>query len=145
MDTTVFNKVEASQLKKRPAIKVGDTVKLHLKIKEGEKERVQIFEGFIIAMSGIGLNRTITVRKISNGVGVERIVPLHAPTLDKIEIIKRGDVRKAKLYHMRELIGKRAMDTGGSYYTEPAEEVVAPVEEVTPVVEEKPVEETKTE
>jgi len=109
MDEKILKKVEEKQYKKRPDVKVGDTVKLHTKIKEAGKERVQIFEGVVIAMKGSGLSKTLTTRKYSYGIGVERIIPLHSPTLDKIEIIKRGKVRRSKLYFMRKKIGKRAL------------------------------------
>ena len=137
MDRKIFDKIEADQMKKRPEVKVGDTVKLSMKIKEGNKERTQIFEGVVIAKSGSGLNTTITVRKISYGIGVERIIPLHSPTLQKIEVIKRGNTKRAKLFYMREKIGKRALDVSGSssvYFTDEAEEVVeeASTEDVTP-------------
>ena len=109
MNTEILKKVEESQYKKRPNVRVGDTVKLHLKIKEGEKERTQIFEGVVIARKGSGLSSTLTVRKISYGIGVERIVPFHSPLLEKIEIVKRGTVRKSKLYYLRKRVGKKAL------------------------------------
>lgn len=108
----MLNKVEENQFKKRPDVRVGDTVKLHLKIKEGEKERIQIFEGVVIAIKGSGINKNLVVRKISYGVGVEKIVPLHSTSLDRIEVVKRGTVRKSKLYYLRERIGKRALKVG---------------------------------
>ncbi len=97
------------QLKKVPELKAGQTVKIYQRVKEGAKERVQPFEGLVIAVKhGRGLDGTFTVRKISSGVGVERIYPLHSPTIDKIEVLKKADVRRAKLYYMRERSGKRA-------------------------------------
>jgi len=87
---------------------VGDTVKVHVIIKEGDKERVQVFKGDVISKRGRGLGATFTVRKVSIGVGVERIFPLHARTIKKIEIIKKGKVRRAKLYYLRSLKGKAA-------------------------------------
>ena len=136
MDRKIFDKIEADQMKKRPEVKVGDTVKLSMKIKEGNKERTQIFEGVVIAKSGTGLNTTITVRKISYGIGVERIIPLHTPTMQKIEVVKRGNTKRAKLFYMREKIGKRALDVSGSssvYFTDEADEVIeeAKTEDVT--------------
>lgn len=96
-----------ANLKKVPNIKPGQTVKVYQKIKEGEKERVQIFEGLIIKISsGTGLSKTFTVRKVVDGVGVEKVFPLYTPTIDKIQIIKEGQVRRAKLYYMRDLSGK---------------------------------------
>lgn len=135
MNTTILEKIEAAQIKKRPDVKVGDTVKLNMKIKEGGKERVQVFEGIVIAKSGSGMSKTITVRKMSYGVGVERIVPLHTPTLEKIEIVKRGVVKKAKLYYMRGKIGKKAMDVSNAEQVYMTDEVAsaavdAKVEEV---------------
>jgi large subunit ribosomal protein L19 len=94
----------------RPDITVGDTVRLHLKIKEGNKERIQIFEGIVLSLSGTGETKTMTVRKMSGGIGVEKVIPLNMPTMVKVEIVKKGKVRKAKLYFMRNRIGKRAMD-----------------------------------
>jgi large subunit ribosomal protein L19 len=130
MDTNVIKKVEESFYKKRPDVRVGDTVKLHLKVKEGEKERTQIFEGVIIAIKGSGLSKNIVARKISYGVGVEKIVPLHTPVLEKIEIVKRGTVRRSKLYYLRGRVGKRALKAGATtnvYFTDEEEEVVVPV------------------
>ena len=112
MDSKILKKVEEKYYKERPEIDVGDTVELYLKIKEGNKERVQVFKGLIIAIKGVGLNRNLVVRKISYGIGVEKIVPLHSPTLDKVKIVKKGKVRRSKLYYMRERIGKRAMKVG---------------------------------
>ena len=91
-----------------PNFKPGDTLKVYIKIKEGGKERIQIFEGICIARKGGGLKETFTVRKISFGVGVEKIFPLHSPSIDKIEVVRYGDVRRAKLYYLRELKGKKA-------------------------------------
>ncbi|MBU1102411.1 50S ribosomal protein L19 [Patescibacteria group bacterium] len=97
------------QLKQVPELKPGQAVRVHQRIKEGDKTRVQPFEGLIIATKhGRGLDGTFTVRKIAEGVGVERTYPLHSPTIDKIEILKTSDVRRAKLYYMRERFGKSA-------------------------------------
>ena len=101
--------VEKSELKSNiPSFLVGDTVKVHVKIKEGDKERIQIFEGVVIARRNGDLRSSFTVRKISFGQGVERIFPLHSPIIDKIEVSKRGKVRRAKLYYLRGLKGKAA-------------------------------------
>lgn len=101
-----FNK---TQLKQTPDIKSGYTVKVHQKIKEGDKERIQIFEGIIIARKhGQGINSTITVRKVSDGIGVERIFPVHSPSIDKIEVVKAGKTRRSKLYYLRTAKGKKA-------------------------------------
>lgn len=92
-----------------PDIRPGDTVRVHQKIKEGSKEHLQMFEGVVLARKhGKGISATITVRKISSGVGVERIFPIHSPSLDKIEVVKRSKVRRAKLYYLREAKGKKA-------------------------------------
>ena len=108
MNVQIKQKIEKSYMKPRPNVQVGDVVKLHMKIKEGDKSRIQIFQGMVIAIKGDGLGKMITVRKISNGIGVERMVPLHSPNLEKIEIVKRGKVRRSKLYYMRQRIGKAA-------------------------------------
>lgn len=91
-----------------PRFKAGDTVRVNVKIKEGDKDRIQAFEGVVIAIKRHGLSSTFTVRKVSFGYGVERIFPLHSPTVDSIEVIKRGRVRRAKLYYLRERKGKAA-------------------------------------
>ena len=91
-----------------PAFRVGDTVKVHVKVKEGEKDRIQIFGGMVIAMKGGGTGSTFTVRKISDGIGVERIFPVHSPIIGKIEVVRRGKVRRAKLYYLRDRKGKAA-------------------------------------
>jgi large subunit ribosomal protein L19 len=101
--------VEARELReKAPEFAVGDTVKVHVKVREGEKERVQIFEGIVIGRRGGGVSASFTVRKISDGVGVERIFPLHSPILDKVEVTRGGRVRRAKLYYLRDRRGKAA-------------------------------------
>ena len=91
-----------------PKFGPGDEVKVHVKVVEGNKERVQVFQGNVIAIQGSGVQETYTVRKLSYGVGVERTFPMHAPTMAKLEVVKRGDVRRAKLYYVRDRIGKRA-------------------------------------
>jgi large subunit ribosomal protein L19 len=107
--------VEASQLKNDvPDFKSGDTVSVHVKVKEGDKERIQEYQGMVISRHGAGINATFTVRKISDGVGVERIFPLHSPRIAKIEKVKEGKVRRAKLYYIRELTAKAvAQKTNG--------------------------------
>lgn len=100
--------VEATQLKKDiPEFHPGDTVNVHVRVVEGDKERIQQFLGVVIGRRGAGLNETFTVRKISNGVGVERIFPIHSPRLAKIEVTKQGKVRRAKLYYLRQLAAKQ--------------------------------------
>ena len=105
----VLDKIEQSQMKKNlPAFRAGDTLRVHVKIKEGDKERIQVFEGTCIGMRRAANHSTFTVRKMSFGHGVERIFPLHSPVLDKIEIVRSGRVRRAKLYYLRKLRGKAA-------------------------------------
>ena len=133
MDLKIKQKIQEKLLKKRPEIMVGDTVKLHMRIKEGDKERSQIFEGVVIQKRGNGIDATITVRKMSSGIGVERIVPVHAPTLEKIDVIKRGKVRRSKLYYMKARIGKRALKVGNIqdvYFTDEVEKPETASEEV---------------
>jgi large subunit ribosomal protein L19 len=91
-----------------PLFRAGDTVKVHVKVKEGDKERIQIFQGVCIARKHGGIRETVTVRKISNGIGVERIFPLHSPIVDKVELVQRGRIRRAKLYYLRAIKGKKA-------------------------------------
>lgn len=107
MNTTRI--VETAQLRENiPDFAPGDTVKVHVKVVEGNRERVQVFQGVVIARRGDGVRESFTVRKLSFGVGVERIFPLHSPIIDKIELVTRGDVRRAKLYYLRDRVGKAA-------------------------------------
>ena len=91
-----------------PKFSVGDTVRVHIKIKEGQRERIQVFEGFVLKRQNGGINETFTVRRIASGIGVEKTFPLHSPLIEKIELVKRGDVRRAKLNYMRQRTGKSA-------------------------------------
>jgi large subunit ribosomal protein L19 len=100
--------VGSEQLRERPAFRPGDTVRVHAVISEGGKERIQVFEGTVIARQGAGSSETFTVRRVSSGVGVERLFPLHSPRVDRIEVLRRGRVRRAKLYYLRHRIGKAA-------------------------------------
>ena len=104
----LVEQIEAEQKKEVPSLKAGQTVRVHVKVVEGEKERIQVFEGVVIAISRNGSRSTFTVRKISYGVGVERIFPLYSPRIDKIQVVSSGKVRRAKLYYLRKLSGKRA-------------------------------------
>ncbi len=109
MQNAIIEKVE--QVHSKPSIEKlesGDQIKVHVKIREGEKERIQVFEGILLARNNTGIRETITVRKVSFGQGVERIFPLHSPLIDKIEVVKRNKVRRAKLYYLRKLKGKAA-------------------------------------
>lgn len=104
-----LDRIEQGMKKERiPAFRVGDTVRVSIKVMEGEKERIQVFEGVVIARKGGAHRETATVRKISYGVGVEKVFPLHSPTLDKIEVVREGRVRRAKLYYLRSKQGKEA-------------------------------------
>jgi large subunit ribosomal protein L19 len=100
--------VEKAQLVVRPAMKSGDTVRVHVKVREGDKERIQVFEGMVIGMHRGGIRASFTVRKVSFGQGVERIFPLHSPTIDKVELVRSAQVRRAKLNFLRNLRGKAA-------------------------------------
>ena len=91
-----------------PEIKIGDTLKVYLKIKEGEKERVQMFDGTVLAKKHGGINETFTIRRVSYGVGVERVIPVNSPNIDRIEVVRVGKVRRAKLYYLRDRVGKAA-------------------------------------
>ena len=104
----LIKELTKSQLKEMPAVNVGDTVKVHVKVKEGARERIQIFEGTVIAKKHGGIEETFTVRRMSYGVGVEKVFPMHSPTIDKIEVVRRGIVRRAKLYYLRDRVGKAA-------------------------------------
>ncbi len=105
----IMKLVEAEYCNKEmPEFQPGDTIRVHVKVKEGEKERIQVFQGVVIARRGGGTREMFTVRKVSGGVGVERMFPLYSPTIDKIEVARHGRVRRAKLYYLRELRGKAA-------------------------------------
>ncbi len=91
-----------------PNLKVGDYLKVNVKVKEGNRERIQVFEGTLIAMRGSGISRAVTVRRLSFGIGVERVFPIHSPNVDSFEIVRRGKVRRAKLYYLRKRVGKAA-------------------------------------
>lgn len=105
----IVKELVADQLKSDlPKIEIGSTVKVHVRIKEGEKERIQVFEGTVIAKNNSGIAETVTVRRISYGVGVERVFPVHSPIVAKIEPVRKGKVRRAKLYYLRSRVGKSA-------------------------------------
>ncbi len=105
----VIRELEKEQLKQDlPAFRPGDTVRVHVKVIEGQRERIQLFEGVVIRRRGTGVSETFTVRKVSYGVGVERTFPVHTPKIDKIEVVRHGKVRRAKLYYLRERTGKAA-------------------------------------
>ena len=149
----VIKAIEYEQLKNAiPEIKVGNTVRVHVRIKEGNKERIQVFEGIVIKKQGGGLNETFTVRKISYGVGVEKTFLIHSPLVEKVEVVRVGKARRAKLYYLRdrvgkaaktkELVGARIEDKEIVVKEDLAEE--APAEEVKEEVVETPAETTET-
>ncbi|MGV7221044.1 MAG: 50S ribosomal protein L19 [Nitrospinales bacterium] len=105
----VIDQIEAREMKEKPPeVRAGDTVRVHMRIVEGEKERIQVIEGVVIRVHGGGVRKSVTVRKMSFGVGVERIFPIHSPRVEKIDIVKHAKVRQAKLYYLRDLRGKAA-------------------------------------
>lgn len=99
---------EASVKKELPSFNIGDTVRVHVNIREGERERIQMFEGTVIARKGSGVSETFTVRRVSYGVGVERVFPIHSPNVQGVDVIRRGRVRRSKLYYLRDRVGKAA-------------------------------------
>ncbi|MDE7121429.1 MAG: 50S ribosomal protein L19 [Oscillospiraceae bacterium] len=99
---------DASLKENVPVLEIGDTVKVHVKIQEGEKSRIQIFEGTVIAKKHGGISETFTVRRVAHGCGIERVFPLHSPAVDKVELVRHGKVRRAKLYYLRDRVGKAA-------------------------------------
>ena len=105
----ILKQLTAEQLKEdAPKIRIGETVKVHVKIREGERERIQVFEGTVIARNNSGIAETFTVRRVSYGVGVERVFPLHSPNVAKVETVRKGKVRRSKLYYLRDRVGKAA-------------------------------------
>lgn len=107
--SNIIKSIEAEQLKTDlPELSVGDTVRVNVKVVEGSRERIQVFEGYIIAIKGGGLSETITVRRVSYGIGVERTFPVHSPRIASIEVVRHGKVRRAKLYYLRNRMGKAA-------------------------------------
>src|SRR5580692_12386602 len=122
MNQALLDKIESEQFRKNPLdFAVGDSVKVHTKVVEGDKERIQIFSGVVIGRRGRGLNSTFTVRRISYGEGVERIFPVHSPRVEKVEVERKGSVRRAKLTYLRKRLGK-----GATLVKEKAEKIAAP-------------------
>ena len=110
MNQAIRDKIESEHFRKNPIdFGVGDTIRVHTKVKEGDKERIQVFAGVVIGKRGRGLNSTFTVRRISYGEGVERVFPVHSPRIEKVDVERRGAVRRAKLTYLRKRIGKRAV------------------------------------
>ncbi len=132
--SNIIDSIEKSQYRSNiPVFKSGDTVRVHAKIIEGDKERIQVFEGVVISRANSGNRASFTVRKISYGVGVERVFPLHSPRIDKIEVVTRGRVRRAKLYYLRSLSGKAARIKGERVVIPTTKEVATP--ETAPAAE----------
>src|SRR3974390_3140930 len=139
MNQALLDKIESEQFRKEPAVfAVGDTVRVHTKVVEGDKERIQIFSGVVIGRRGHGLNESFTVRRISYGEGVERIFPVHSPRVEKVEVERRGSVRRAKLTYLRKRLGKGATlvrekeGTGAAASATPAVDAPTPAGESAP-------------
>ena len=128
--SNVIQDIERAQLRTVPQFKAGDTVRVHFQVIEGTRRRVQVFDGIVIKRQGSGVRETFTVRKISSGVGVERTFPLHSPKIEKIEVIAIGDVNRAKLYYLRDRVGKKARVRERRYGVGHTIHEAAPVEEV---------------
>jgi len=142
----IIKSIEHEQLKSKiPELRVGNTVRVHVRIKEGNKERIQVFEGIIIKKQGGGLNATFTVRKISYGVGVEKTFLVHSPLVEKVELVRVGKARRAKLYYLRDRVGKSAKTREQVGARIEDKEITVKEEFAETPVEEVPVEETKTE
>ena len=122
-----LSRLERSLMKKTiPKFEIGDTVRVHVKVVEGEKERIQVYEGIVIGRRGGQNNETFTVRKVSYGIGVERIFPIHSPTVTRVDVVRQGKVRRAKLYYLREKKGKMAKVAEREYVAEPKAQASAP-------------------
>ncbi len=142
----ILDAVDAASLRKDiPQFRAGDELKIHVRVIEGSKSRLQVFQGIVIRRQGDGVRETFTVRKVSYGVGVERTFPVHTPVIEKIELVKKGEVRRAKLYYLRDLRGKAAKirekrdgveGYGDGILSTPVAEPIAPVVAAAPVVEE---------
>jgi len=141
--SNIIDSIERAQLRKVPRFKAGDTVRVHFQVIEGQRRRVQVFEGVVIKRQGSGARETFTVRKQSFGVGVERTFPLHSPKIEKIDVAAIGDVNRAKLYYLRGRVGKKARVREQRYSGAKPEVIVDEplVEEEVPVAEEPEVEE----
>src|SRR6266566_7966446 len=141
MNQALLDKIESEQFRKEPAkFNVGDSVRVHTKVVEGDKERIQVFAGVVIGMRGRGLNSTFTVRRISYGEGVERVFPLHSPRVEKVEVERQGNVRRAKLTYLRKRLGKGATlvkEKEGRFTPASAAKAAAPAA-AAPAVESEP-------
>lgn len=128
----VIQKIEKGQLKKDiPNFRIGDTIRVHTRIIEGQKERIQIFTGTVIARKGLGLSETFSLHRVAYGEGMERVFPLHSPRIAKIEVVKEGHVRRAKLYYLRGTSGKASKIKGRIGFTRNKEEEILPKEETS--------------
>lgn len=147
MNTELMQKIQKKYMKNVPELQVGDTVEVHTIIRDGDKQRIQKFKGLVISINGKGLDTTFTVRKISYGVGVEKIFPLHSTNISKIEVLKHANVRRSKLYYLRNRIGKAAMKLKDGAEVVPVEHAVEAdeLELKDEAVETEPVEEVKAE
>ena len=134
--STVIDNLERAQLRKVPRFQAGDRVRVHFQVVEGTRRRTQVFEGIVLKRQGSGARETFTVRKQSFGVGVERTFPVHSPKIERIEVGSRGDVRRAKLYYLRERVGRGARVRERRYTAEEVEEGVMPPPDAEPTVEE---------
>jgi len=134
--STVIDNLERAQLRKLPAFQAGDRVRVHFQVVEGTRRRTQVFEGTVLKRQGSGSRETFTVRKQSFGVGVERTFPLHSPKIEQIEVASRGDVRRAKLYYLRQRVGRGARVRERRYTVEQVEEGVMPPPDAEPTPEE---------
>jgi len=139
MNNDLQNALEKQFLKKIPTFNVGDMIAVTTLIREGDKQRTQTFKGVVLAIKGSGIRKTFTVRKVSAGIGVEKIIPFNSPNISKFEIIKRGSVRKSKIYYMRGRIGKKALKVGerAGMYDEVVDEAIAETDK-SMINEEKP-------
>ncbi len=142
----IIKSIEREQMKNKiPDLKVGNTVKVHVRVKEGNRERIQIFEGIIIKVQGGGVNKTFTVRRIASGVGVEKTFLIHSPAVEKVEVTRVGKARRAKLFYLRDRVGKSAKTKEKVGARIETTEIVVKEDEVEEVKEEAPVAEVKEE
>jgi large subunit ribosomal protein L19 len=138
--SNIIESIERAQMRKVPRFKAGDTVRVHFQVIEGQRRRVQVYEGIVIKRQGSGARETFTVRKQSFGVGVERTFPLHSPKIEKIEVVSIGDVNRAKLYYLRGRVGKKARVRERRYGAAPVAEEVFEPELEEPAAEDEPLE-----
>lgn len=135
MNTELMAKAQKAFMKDIPNVNVGDTVEVHLIIRDGDKKRIQKFKGLVIAIKGMGINKTFTVRKISYGIGVEKILPFHSTNIEKIVVLKHSSVKRSKLYFLRKRIGKAAMKLKAGNEIVPEENMISEEEQETAVID----------